>query len=217
MTATTRRPTMPAADWRTTASCAGTDTEALFADDAQTEQIAQSVCQNCFVRTTCLTDAIAHDKDGYMVWGVAGGLTPHQRRSLRVEQLLGSVPDLETAALLAGPRWADVMDRMKDLPPAWVSVELRGHGFLISPVTARLALWWCGHRGSLLTPKQRRDERQLWERVRDESRDVVDQLAEMGIGRRDVAAYLMVSEDALGRAVSAWRAQDAAAAPRVAA
>lgn len=217
MTAATRRPTRRATNWLTTASCAGTDTEAFFADDAPTQRTAQAVCRNCFVRTACLTDALTHDQTGYMVWGVAGGLTPHQRRSLRVEQLLGNVPDVETAALLASPGWADVMERMKEMPPASVAVELRGHGFLTSPVTARLALWWSGHRGCLLKPKQRRDERQLWERVRDECRDAVDGLVEMGVGRRDVAAYLMVSEDALWRAVTAWRAQDAAAVTGVAA
>jgi hypothetical protein len=203
--------------WQASAACAGADTEAFYADDAPTQRTAQAVCRNCPARTACLTDALAYDQTGYMVWGVAGGLTPHQRRSLRVEQLLGNVPDTDTAALLAGPGWADVMDRLKELPPAWAAVELRGHGFLTSAVTARLALWWCGHRGSLLKPKQRGDVRQLWERVHDESRDVVDLLSGMGVGRRDVAAYLMVSEDALWRATCAWRALDAAAAEEVAA
>jgi hypothetical protein len=150
-------------------------------------------------------DAVAYDDDGYMVWGIAGGLTHLQRRALRVEAMLGNTPNLRQAHRLASPGWAPVLTAIRDLDPAGAARELRQHSLLVSPVTARVALWWVGGKGSILTPKQDGDGRQLWERVRDESHDTVGRLREMGLGNRDVAAYLGVSEDALSRAVHAWR------------
>ncbi|MEU7338647.1 WhiB family transcriptional regulator [Streptomyces sp. NPDC007074] len=209
MTTTTGRATTGAAlpaGWRTSSACQGIDTDTLFSDNARIQTKVQGICRGCRVRTTCLTDITSYEQDGYMVWGVAGGLTTVQRRALRVERLLGNVPNLEQARLLASPKWAGLMAGMRDWPAAAVAAELRKRQVLVTPVTVRLALWWTGGNGGVLLPKQDGDRRHTWERVRDESQDTVDRLRELGLGNRDVAAYLMVSEDALSRAITVWRA-----------
>jgi hypothetical protein len=96
-------------------------------------------------------------------------------------------------------------------------VELRGHRLLVSPVTVRVAVWWAGGKGSVMPRRGHGDVRQLWELVRDECRDIVVRLRDLEVGNRDIAAYLQVSEDALSRAITAWRVQDAAAVAGVAA
>jgi hypothetical protein len=140
-----------------------------------------------------------------------GGLTTVQRRALMCEDLLGNRPDLRQARELASPEWASRMRPLqyRGLTPAQMAVELRGHRVLASPVTVRLAVWWTGGKGGVVDRRGPGDTRQLWELVRDGSREVVDRLRELGVGTRDVAAYLLVSEDALRRAITAWRAQDA--------
>jgi hypothetical protein len=220
MSTMTRRATNPAAlapDWRVSAACSGTDVEDFFSDSAAAQAYAQRVCQRCPVRRICLTDAVGYEHDGYMLWGVVGGLTSTQRRALRCEAFLGNRPNLRQAHVLASPKVAGVLRPVLDWPADLVAGELRKHGLLASPVTVRVALWWAGGKGGVLGPRQEGDGRYLWERVRDESREVVEQLRGMGFGRRDVAAYLMVSEDAIGKAVHAWRAGDAAIVEGVAA
>jgi hypothetical protein len=211
MTATTRLASTHAADWRDFAACVGTDTESFFDDAVDTQKRTQDVCRGCPVRVACVSDVTRYEAGGQMRWGVAGGLTPIQRRALRVEALLGNRPNLKQAARLAGPGWAAVLSGMQHLPPARVSRDLRQRGQLVTAVTVRVALWWVGGKGSVVSPKKPGDQRRLWEYVRDESRPVVAQLRAMDVGNRDVAAYLGVSEDALARAVTGWNAQDAQA------
>lgn len=209
MTTTTGRATTLAAlpaGWRTSSACQGVDIDTLFTDDARLQTKVQGICRGCSVRATCLTDITSYEQDGYMVWGVAGGLTTMQRRALRVERFLGNVPDPEQARLLASPRYARVMAEFRDWPADAVAGELRKQQVLASPATVRLALWWTGGHGGVLQPKKDADRRHTWERVRDEAQDMVAQLRELGLGNRDVAAYLMVSEDALSRAITVWRA-----------
>lgn len=211
---TTRRPTTPAAhttpNWRTSASCLGGDLEEFFDDRPGTQARIQAICRRCPVRLNCLSDALRYEQDNAMRWGVVGGLTTVQRRALRCEALLGSRPHLGQARMLASPMWASRMMplRQRGLSPQEMAVELREHGVIASPVTVRVAVWWAGGKGGVVPRRLPGDERQLWELVRDGCREVVDRLRGMGVGRRDVAAYLLVSEDSLGQAITAWRKAD---------
>lgn len=64
-----------------------------------------------------------------------------------------------------------------------------------------------GGKASVLPRRGPGDGRHLWELVRDECQEVVHRLRELGVGNRDVAAYLQVSEDSLGQAITVWRAE----------
>lgn len=208
-----RKPAAHNADWHTRSLCRQTDPEAFFQDDTETQQRAQAVCRGCLVKPSCLTDVLGYENTRDGRFGVVGGLTPVQRRALRVEALLGNRPNLRQAQVLASPAWAAFMHRVEKLPADVVAVELRKLGVIAMPVTVRVALWWCGGKGSLLRPPRPGDRRQLWERVRDEAQDIARRLREMELSRRDMAAYLGVSEDALGRATTAWnRTAEAVAA-----
>ncbi|MFJ7297608.1 WhiB family transcriptional regulator [Streptomyces collinus] len=204
----TRRPTTPAANWRDYAVCREVDDDLFFVDNPGTQQRVQGVCRGCPVRVACLDDAIRYEAASYMRWGVVGGLTTLQRRALRCEALLGNQPNLKQARELASPRWSARMAplRYRGLTPEQMVVELRTkHSLIVSAVTVRLAVWWAGGKGGVLPRRGPGDERFLWELVRDEARDVVFELRGLGAGNRDVAAYLQVSEDALGKAIHAWR------------
>jgi len=213
MSRTTRSATTTAAilakDWRTAAACQGVDLETLFSDKPGTQDRVATICRGCPVRLTCLNDALTYEGDGYMRWGVVGGLTTVQRRALRCEALLGNRPSLTQARMLASPAWSARMMplRQRGLSPEQIAVELRKHQVIASAVTVRLAVWWAGGKGGIVPRRRPGDTRQLWELVRDECRDVVYRLRGLGVGNRDVAAYLLVSEDALRRAITAWRAE----------
>jgi hypothetical protein len=199
-------------DWRESAACQGIDLDTTFSDSPGTQKRVQGICRGCPVRMTCLSDGLAYEQSSYMRWGVVGGLTTVQRRALRVEALLGGWPDLRQARTLASPVWASKMMplRQRGLTPAQMVMELRKHDVIASAVTVRLAVWWAGGKGGLLPRRANGDSRAVWEIVRDECRDVVMKLREMGAGNRDIAAYLQVCEDYLAKAVQAWKAQDEA-------
>lgn len=210
MSTTTCLLTRPASNWRDQAVCREVDDELFFVDNPGTQQRVQGVCRGCPVRVECLDDAIAYEASSYMRWGVVGGLTTIQRRALRCEGLLGNRPNLRQARELSSPRWTARMAplRYRGLTPEQMAVELRHkHSLLVAPVTVRLAVWWMGGKGGVLPRRGPGDGRHLWELVRDEARDVVYELRGLGAGNRDIAAYLQVSEDALGKAIHAWRAE----------
>ena len=75
--------TTPPRDWRSDAACRGTDPDAFFpvaeAGPAYERQVAaaKAVCAGCPVRAECLDEALARIPDG-----IAGGLTPAERRRL---------------------------------------------------------------------------------------------------------------------------------------
>lgn len=211
-TTQTRRPMKPAArttDWRDSAACQGCDVEEFFDDRPGTQERIARICRGCPVRLQCLSDTLDYEGKSYMRWGVVGGLTTVQRRALRCEALLGNRPNLRQARQMASPAWASRMMplRQRGLTPAEMAAELRKDGLLVSAVTVRLAVWWAGGKGGVVPRRQPDDFRQVWELVRDGCRDVVYQLRDLGAGNRDVAAYLLVSEDALARAITAWRAE----------
>lgn len=75
-------------DWRSGALCRSTDAELLFVSGAQQRQ-ATSICRNCPVKRECAADAL----DNKVEYGIWGGLTERQRRTL-----LRKHPDVESWA-----------------------------------------------------------------------------------------------------------------------
>ena len=75
--------TTPAREWRSAAACRGTDPELYFpvasGGPAYERQVveAKAVCAGCPVREQCLAEALMRIPDG-----IAGGLTPAERRQL---------------------------------------------------------------------------------------------------------------------------------------
>jgi hypothetical protein len=211
MSTPTRRRTTDAApaQWRDSSACQGVDIDTLYSERPADQDRVTRICRGCPVRSICLRDAIAYEGGEYMTWGVAGGLTDWQRRALRVEARLGNRPNLEQARKLTTDVFAGFMREWRDWPADVVAAELRKHRILASPVTVRVALWWTGGKGNMLPPKQEGDSRSPWMEVRDNCRPVAGQLRELGVGHKDIAAYLGVTRDAFERAARSWRDQDA--------
>ena len=71
-------------NWRSRAACRGVDPELFFptAEDGPVRDaqvaVAKSVCASCPVREACLAEALER-----MPYGIAGGLTPEERRGQR--------------------------------------------------------------------------------------------------------------------------------------
>jgi hypothetical protein len=87
-------------EWRSRAACRSVDPEVFFptADAGPTYEaqvaVAKAVCACCPVRAECLTEALAR-----IPYGIAGGLTPEERRTR--PQQVGAEP---AAVLEAGLR-----------------------------------------------------------------------------------------------------------------
>ena len=76
-------------DWREDAACTSTDTEIFFPSGRGTGEerwdAAKAICVTCTVRKQCLNlviDLEEHDDR----WGVFGGLSPMERRELRIRR-----------------------------------------------------------------------------------------------------------------------------------
>lgn len=63
-------------DWTSRAKCKDMR-DALFAEGAEQRRV-KAVCQNCVVRLECLVEAL----DNRIEWGVWGGMTERERRTL---------------------------------------------------------------------------------------------------------------------------------------
>ena len=63
--------------WTTRALCRRIDPDTLFVPGAAQNQV-KTICQGCPVRTECLADAL----DNRVEFGVWGGMTERERRSL---------------------------------------------------------------------------------------------------------------------------------------
>lgn len=92
-------------DWRAQAVCAQVDPELFFPEadrgpvfEAQVVA-AKRVCAGCPVRAECLSFAL-----GALSYGIAGGLTPEERRGLRRPGPDRLVALVETARTAAGQR-----------------------------------------------------------------------------------------------------------------
>jgi WhiB family transcriptional regulator, redox-sensing transcriptional regulator len=74
-------------DWLERAACRGEDGQVFFppatgetrAQRQMREHVAKAICQNCEVRTQCLSHAVATD-ERYGIWG---GLNDLERRALQ--------------------------------------------------------------------------------------------------------------------------------------
>ena len=89
-------PTGPAAagrDWRADAACQGLDTELFFpADDRiSSTETPRRVCHGCPVRAACLADVLSTE-DPALRFGIVGGTTPGERRSLHRAGLTITAP-----------------------------------------------------------------------------------------------------------------------------
>lgn len=69
--------------WFEYANCLGVDPDLFFADKsgraASETRAAKQVCAGCTVRTDCLHHAV----DNHENYGIWGGTTPRERRTLR--------------------------------------------------------------------------------------------------------------------------------------
>lgn len=65
--------------WRDQALCAQTDPEAFFPEKGGSVRDAKRICDECDVRAQCLQWALDNHED----FGILGGLSVRQRRSLR--------------------------------------------------------------------------------------------------------------------------------------
>lgn len=88
---------MTGTSWRDEAACRGTDPEMFFptAGDgpsyAAQVAVAKAVCARCPVRVACLAEALVR-----IPYGIAGGLTPEERRGHRQKAGTRAVAALET-------------------------------------------------------------------------------------------------------------------------
>lgn len=70
-------------EWQALALCAQTDPEAFFPEKGGSTRDAKRVCRRCEVRGDCLAYALDND----IRFGIWGGLSERERRSLKVEQV----------------------------------------------------------------------------------------------------------------------------------
>ena len=63
-------------DWTLAAKCIGTE-DILFAEGSEQKSV-RVFCQNCPVKRECLAEAL----DARMEWGIWGGMTERERRTL---------------------------------------------------------------------------------------------------------------------------------------
>ncbi len=85
MTTSTMRPTGPM-PWAERGACRDADPDSLFVPGAAQHR-AKRICRDCPVRLDCLAEALDHR----MEFGIWGGLTERERRSL-----LRRRPDVES-------------------------------------------------------------------------------------------------------------------------
>ena len=64
-------------EWSRNAACKNVDPDLLFVQGAAQNRV-KAICANCNVRTECLADAL----DNQIEFGVWGGMTERERRSL---------------------------------------------------------------------------------------------------------------------------------------
>ena len=96
---------MSAQNWRSAAACLDANPDAFFPTaqsgpvyEAQVA-IAKAVCAGCSVRAECLDDALRRIPDG-----IAGGLTPEERRTHRASRVGVRAAAVREAGLRSGAR-----------------------------------------------------------------------------------------------------------------
>ncbi|MFF2571137.1 WhiB family transcriptional regulator [Streptomyces sp. NPDC058084] len=207
-TAVLTRPTTASADahWARRSACTADTAADFFGTSAAAEARAREVCLSCPVRVQCLTARSAIDQDAES-WGVVGGLDATQRRVLEVAELLGERPDLDRAVELLSPQWRYRLHNLRSAgyAPRRIAEVLTTEGIAVDTVTVRVALWWTGGQGKMLSRRASRDRRPLWRRVRDEHAEVILRLHELGARLADGADYLGVGIGTYQRVVKDLR------------
>jgi WhiB family redox-sensing transcriptional regulator len=66
-------------EWTEHALCARVDAELFYPEKGGSPKAAKRVCDACEVKAECLADALQRGE----IYGVRGGLTPHERRKMR--------------------------------------------------------------------------------------------------------------------------------------
>ncbi|MCW2900731.1 MAG: WhiB family transcriptional regulator [Streptosporangiaceae bacterium] len=212
MTSRTITPTAPrrrpaGTRWEDEASCraAGVNNSVFFTDTVRAHAAAKRLCRSCPVLTTCLKTAERDEAGTKDVFWLVGGLTDGQRLALRYARLLGQHPNLKQARTLLGPRWRSEIARMRTAAatPTEMVQQLRAKGALVNEATVRLAVWWSGGTGGLLSRRRPGDRRTEWQRIQDDHRDLVLALRAAGASHLDVAAYFGVAFRQANLAVTA--------------
>ncbi|MGW5529461.1 WhiB family transcriptional regulator [Streptomyces xanthochromogenes] len=157
---------------------------------------ARVACRRCPVLTDCLRASLDADESLY-AWGIFGGLTPEQRRALRVEEVLGNVADLAVARILARGQWGYRLRAMLELGRTYEEMRTcleREFRVKASTVTVRVAVWWLGGSGRVLPRPDTADGRRVPQRLREDHGELLLKLQGMDLRQRDIAAYLEVQE-----------------------
>ncbi|MFD5452238.1 WhiB family transcriptional regulator [Streptomyces sp. NPDC127100] len=165
----------------------------FYGTSAAAQARARTTCLSCPVRIQCLSDRSAVDIGES--WGMVGGLDVEQRHVLEVAELIGERPDLQRAQELLSPRWRY---RLHNLRHAGLTIHrladlFTAEGITVDAITVRVALWWIGGAGRVVARRVGRDQRPLWQRVRDDHAGAICLLRARGARHVDVAAYLGVS------------------------
>ena len=77
--------------WRDRAICVGVETKVFFPDMVSSDKVwirARELCSECPVRNDCLESALRFE-DLEDKWGMFGGMTPHERASIRDKRRRG--------------------------------------------------------------------------------------------------------------------------------
>ena len=104
--------------WTAYGACAGAPPDDLFVEGAA-QRTAREVCAACPVRLDCLIDALDHR----ILFGVWGGTTERERRSL-----LRRYPDVMS--------WRDLIEEDPDLVSVPMAFRITRSGHALEPETA---------------------------------------------------------------------------------
>jgi WhiB family redox-sensing transcriptional regulator len=77
-------------EWQDVAACREIPVEMFFPPAEQESEVAKAVCANCTVRQPCLEFALA-EAERFGIWG---GLTSLERRSLAAKRRKARLPDI---------------------------------------------------------------------------------------------------------------------------
>ncbi len=132
-------------------ACATVDPDVFFADDPEP---AQAICRTCPAAQACLAHAVTTDR----TWGVWGGHTARQRRTVAKHLGLPDVPDgaVDIGIAAAMPPPPKVPRRYG--PALWAAIDLYDDGTRTAKDVAALA--GCGLR-SVWRRRSARDSSRL--------------------------------------------------------
>jgi hypothetical protein len=204
MTTETRRAislaaSAPSRDWK--APCR-VDPEPFFEQSRRVQDATRSYCRACPELARCTAAVMETDSHSSDRWSMTAGLDPTQRLALVWEQRLrGHGPDLDIARMLLKPVWQYRLHplRCAGLHPDEIAESLRVDGLITDGLTVRLALWWLGGKGGLVTWRSKDGRVEL---LAAKHQDVITRLRGLGAIHADIAAYLGAEFKYVTRAVT---------------